>query len=87
MPEFELTLSRDGSEVDRGVGANVLGGPAHALAHLIRVLDQDHPASPLDPGELITTGTITDAWPIAPGQRWTSDYGGLGLDGLTLLTA
>jgi len=86
LQEFELTLSRDGSEVDRGVGTNVLGGPAHALAHLIRVLDEDHPASQLNAGEVITTGTITDAWPIAPGERWTSDYGALGLEGLTLST-
>ena len=30
---------------------------------------------PLRAGELVTTGTITDAWPIAPGQAWSSDYG------------
>ena len=30
------------------------------------------------------TGTITDAWPVAPGETWTSDYGILGLSGLTL---
>jgi 2-oxo-3-hexenedioate decarboxylase len=87
LPEFELTLSRDGAVVDRGLGTNVLGGPAHALAHLIRVLEQDHPAAQLNAGELITTGTITDAWSIAPGERWTSDYGALGLEGLTLVTS
>jgi len=86
LPEFELTLSRDDVVVDRGVGSNVLGGPVHALAHLIRTLDQDHPASQLQAGEIITTGTITDAQPIAPGESWTSDYGALGLEGLTLST-
>ena len=35
-------------------------------------------------GEIITTGTITDAWPVAPGETWSSDYGLLGLAGLTL---
>ncbi len=38
LPAFKLTLSRDASVVDRGVGGNVLDGPAHALSHLIRVL-------------------------------------------------
>jgi len=39
---------------------------------------------PLGAGEIVTTGTITDAWPIAPGERWTAEYGALGVDGLTL---
>jgi 2-keto-4-pentenoate hydratase len=39
---------------------------------------------PLGAGEIVTTGTITDAWPIAPDERWSSDYGGLGVDALTL---
>jgi 2-oxo-3-hexenedioate decarboxylase len=35
-------------------------------------------------GEAITTGTITDAWPLERGQTWRSDYGALDLPGLTL---
>ncbi len=84
LSRFELTLSHDGVEVDRGLGANVLDGPAHALAHLIEVLDDQPEHQPLDPGEIITTGTITNMWPITSGERWTSDYGSLGLNGLTV---
>jgi 2-oxo-3-hexenedioate decarboxylase len=87
LTEFELTLSRDEAVIDRGVGTNVLGGPAHALTHLIRVLDDGPESSRLQAGETITTGTVTDAWPIQPGERWTSDYGALGLEGLTLVTS
>ena len=32
----------------------------------------------------MTTGTLTDAWPVTPGETWTSDYGVLGLPGVTL---
>ena len=39
---------------------------------------------PLAPGEIVTTGTITDAWPVAPGETWASDYGTLGIGGVTL---
>jgi 2-oxo-3-hexenedioate decarboxylase len=80
----EVTLSREGKVVDRGVGSNVLGGPAHALAHLTRVLDGQPRFDALGPGEVVTTGTITDAAPVAPGQTWTSDYGSLPIDGLTV---
>jgi len=84
LATFEATLSCDGSVVDRGLGANVLGSPALALADLALVLADHHPPSPLSAGEIVTTGTITGAQPIASGQTWTSDYGSLGLDGLTL---
>ena len=82
LPRFELTLRHDDRVVDRGVGANVLDSPALALAHLARVLAGQPRMPPLAPGEFVTTGTITDAWPVAPGQTWTSDYGSLGLPGL-----
>ena len=79
-----LTLSRGGAVIDTGVGANVLDSPALALAHLARVLARQPQFPPLAAGELVTTGTITDAWPVAPGETWSSDYGELGLPGLTL---
>ena len=84
LPGAEVTLSSAGEVVDRGVGSNVLGGPAHALAHLTRVLAHQPAFEPLAAGELVTTGTITDAASIGPGQTWTSDYGGLGLSGIEL---
>jgi hypothetical protein len=58
--------------------------PALALAHLARLL-ADQPQSPkLAAGEIITTGTVTDAWPVAAGEVWSSDYGALGINGLAL---
>jgi 2-oxo-3-hexenedioate decarboxylase len=84
LPVFELTLSRGDKVIDRGVGANVLKSPTLALAHLVRVLAGLAKFPPLAAGEIVTTGTITDAWPVAPGETWTSDYGALGLEGLTL---
>jgi 2-keto-4-pentenoate hydratase len=82
MPTFELVLARNRSVVARGIGANVLDGPLHALAHLTRVLANQPEFAPLRAGEIITTGTITDAHPIQSGDRWESDYGELGLHGL-----
>jgi 2-oxo-3-hexenedioate decarboxylase len=87
LPAFELTLRNGERVVDRGIGSNVLDGPAHALVHLARVLAAQPEAAPLAAGEFVTTGTITDAWPMAPGDTWSSDYGTLGLPRLTLRTS
>jgi 2-oxo-3-hexenedioate decarboxylase len=84
LPVFALTLSRGDTVVDRGIGANVLKSPALALAHLARVLAGLAKFPSLAAGEIVTTGTITDAWPVVAGQTWSSDYGALGLEGLTL---
>jgi len=82
LATFEVTLRHGDGVIDRGVGANVLGSPALALAHLARVLAAQPEAPMLAAGEIVTTGTVTDAWPIAAGQTWSSDYGRLGIAGL-----
>ena len=84
LAEFEVTLLRDGGEVDRGSGANVLGSPALALSHLAFVLEGRPGAPALAAGEIVTTGTVTDAWPVTAGEAWTSVYGELGVKGLTV---
>lgn len=87
LPAFELTLRKDGNEIERGTGRNVLDSPALALGHLVRLLATQPAMPPLAPGELVTTGTLTDAWFVAPGETWTSDYGNLGVSGLSLRLA
>jgi 2-keto-4-pentenoate hydratase len=70
-----ITLSRDGQPVDDGLGANVLDGPLHALAHFLAALRDCPGATDLQPGDVVTTGTWTDAWPVRPGERWRADFG------------
>jgi len=82
LPTFTLTLRRGRTVIDRGVGANVLGSPLLALVHLARVLATQPQFPPLAAGEIVTTGTVTDAWPVAAGETWASDYGTLGLAGI-----
>ena len=59
-------LLRDGVLAATGHGANVLGGPVNALDWLLRGLP-----SGLRAGEIVTTGTVTEALPVEPGQHWT----------------
>jgi 2-keto-4-pentenoate hydratase len=85
LSSFRITLSRNGEIVDRGVGANVLDGPVQALGHLVEVLGRDQMNPPLRAGEVITTGTLTRAFPAAPGETWSTSIEGIDLPGLTLL--
>ena len=64
----------DGSEIHESVSV---------LVHLARVLATQPQFAPLSAGEVITTGSLTDAWPVRAGETWTSDYGELGIGGLT----
>jgi 2-oxo-3-hexenedioate decarboxylase len=87
LPGFKMKLRRAGVVIDTGVGANVLDSPALALVHLAGVLAGQPRFPQLAAGEIVTTGTVTDAWPVVPGETWTSDYGALGLPGMTLTFA
>ena len=80
LASFEITLSRDGVEVDRGRAADVLDGPLSALRHLVEMRVDP----PLAPGEIVTTGTVTRAFPVAPGKRWSTRIEGLPLAGLSV---
>jgi 2-oxo-3-hexenedioate decarboxylase len=80
-----VTLCRNGTEMEHGVGANALGHPAIVLAHLADLLSRQTQFESLTAGEVITTGTLTSAMPIRPGETWTSRYDGLpGVSGLTI---
>ena len=69
-----ITLRRGEDVVDQGTGANVLDGPLHALQHFVQAL-RDCPGAPdLQPGDVVTTGTWTDAWPVAAGETWRADF-------------
>ena len=85
LRDCRVTLSRNGEVRDRGVGANALGHPAGALAHLAAVLAVQPQFAPLAAGEIITTGTLTAALPIRPEETWSSRYEGLaGVTGLEI---
>ncbi|MGQ3357113.1 MAG: 2-keto-4-pentenoate hydratase [Phreatobacter sp.] len=81
---FAITLFRNGERVDRGIAANVLDGPLSAVRHLAGVLAADPQATPIAAGEIITTGTVTRAFPIAPGESWSTEVEGLDVKPMSL---
>jgi 2-keto-4-pentenoate hydratase len=76
---FEIDLACNGRSVDRGHGSNVLDGPLSALRHLVGLLANDPHNPPLAAGEIISTGTLTKAMPVALGEVWTATPAGIAL--------
>ncbi|HEY5633718.1 MAG TPA: fumarylacetoacetate hydrolase family protein [Burkholderiaceae bacterium] len=83
LASLELELWRDDNCVAVGQGGVVLDSPLHALCHLARELQAR--GERLAAGAIVTTGTLTDAQPLAPGQRWHTRLRGIGLPGLELV--
>jgi 2-keto-4-pentenoate hydratase len=86
LEDFTLTLDRDGTEVEQGHASAVLGGPLSALRHFVEGSAASGPADWRPrAGDVITTGTLTRPYPIAPGERWATRFDGLPLPGLDVL--
>jgi 2-oxo-3-hexenedioate decarboxylase len=81
LSRFEIDLFRNGALMDHGVAANVLDGPLFALRHLIETLAKDPLNPPLAAGEIVTTGTLTRAFPVAAGEAWSTQLTGVPLEG------
>jgi 2-oxo-3-hexenedioate decarboxylase len=78
LATFKLKLFRNGQLADEGGGKNSLRSPALCLAELARA------ANGLESGELISTGTLTGAQPVAQGETWFTDLEVLPLERLEL---
>ncbi|KAA0910790.1 2-keto-4-pentenoate hydratase [Pusillimonas sp. ANT_WB101] len=68
-----VSLSCSGQLRETGSGANVLGNPLNAVLHLIHELARDGMA-PIEAGELITTGSMTSAFSVSPGEQWNAAF-------------
>lgn len=84
LPAARVVLRRGGKVVDEGVGANVLDSPLYSLAHLVELLALQPDFDQLHAEEIVSTGTLTDAHPVAPGETWSTAFEGLPLAGLTV---
>jgi 2-oxo-3-hexenedioate decarboxylase len=80
LSRFEVDLFRNGALVDHGAAANVLDGPLLALRHLAETLAEDGLSPALAAGEIVTTGTLTRAFPVAEGEEWNTQLTGIPLE-------
>jgi 2-oxo-3-hexenedioate decarboxylase len=84
LRSFTIALIKDGSLQAEGVGSNVLGSPLLAFAHLGEVLSRQSRFAPVHAGEVITTGTLTDLFPVSPGENWSATISGIELPRLSI---
>lgn len=84
LAAFTLDLSEGRVVRETGKGANVMGNPLAAVVHLMQVLASQLPHQPLQANELVTTGTVTSAYSVQPGQTWQTALYGIALPGLSV---
>jgi 2-oxo-3-hexenedioate decarboxylase len=84
LRDAEVSLCRGDETVESGRGAKALDHPGSALGFLAEVLSRRADAPPLAPGEIVSTGTLTDAHPVAAGETWSTRWSTDALDGLTV---
>ena len=84
LPTLKAALLKGGVRQIEGIGANVLGSPAYALGFLADLLSEQPFMQPLAAGEIVSTGTITDALPVKPGETWSTEITGIAAQNLTI---
>jgi 2-oxo-3-hexenedioate decarboxylase len=84
LARFTIRLMEGDRLVGEGSGKNSLRSPALCLGELTSALSRQPGASPLAAGDLVSSGTLTESQPIAPGQAWTAVVEGMPLRPLTL---
>ena len=72
-----VSLYRGGRMEEAGTGANVLGGPVSAIRYLHSGLSKIRNQDALSAGNIITTGTMTDAKPIFSKEKWSAKFEGV----------
>lgn len=83
LAAFTVTLTKHDTVAAQGGGRNVLRSPALCLAELASAR-QRAGLAPLAAGDLVSTGTLTESQPVAPGDRWTARAAGLPVAPITL---
>jgi len=83
---LHVALHRDDRLIDEGDATVVLDGPLSALRTWVDAMAAQPQRWPIRAGDIVTTGTITDAAPMLPGQRFHTHLSDARLPGMTLRT-
>lgn len=84
LPTFTVRLEKNAEPVATGSGKNALRSPALCVAELASALARAGTGGSLKPGDLVSTGTLTESQAIGASETWTAQVDGLPLHALTL---
>ena len=84
LASFRVRVSKNVEFVEEGSGRNSLRSPALCLAELAAALARQPGGSPLDAGDLVSTGTLTAGHPVARCETWSVEVEGLPLSSLSV---
>lgn len=82
LPKLKVKLFKQETLIDEGLGSNVLDSPLLALGHFLELLEKQKDS--LAPGDIVSTGTLTDAHPVVAGETWRTSFSGIELPGLEI---
>lgn len=77
LARFKVRLLKNGELVEEGSGRNALRSPALCLAELAGATLRR--GEPLRVGELVSTGTLTNAQTVESGEIWSAEIDGLAI--------
>ena len=86
LAALHVDLLEDGEVIDQGDATIVLDGPLSALRLWVDAMAGQVEQWPIVAGDIVTTGTITDAAPMRPGHRFETRLSDPRLPGVTLRT-
>ncbi len=66
--------------MDKGHALNVLEGPLSTVRYVMELLARDPDNPPLAAGEIVSTGTLTRALSVRPGETWATKLTGIALE-------
>jgi len=83
LENFELKMTGPRGTL-QGHARDVLDGPLHAVRFLLGEIEKSPNPMRIQPGEIVTTGTLTDAGPVAAGEVWETALSGIDLPGIAV---
>jgi 2-oxo-3-hexenedioate decarboxylase len=86
LARFTVRLSKNDQLVAEGSGRNSLRSPALCVAELASAMERRADPRPIAPGDLVSTGTLTESQPLGAGERWRVEADGLDVAPVALST-
>ena len=77
LASFTVSLLKSDQVVAEGSGKNALESPALCVGELAAAVARRSGSKPLGPGDLISSGALTGAHFLSPGQKWRAVAEGL----------